>query len=41
MEVTGRSRSRFSIQSFERACDAALEPDEHHVYLETLSKRME
>jgi hypothetical protein len=29
------------IQSFERACDAALEPEDTTVYLETLAKRME
>jgi len=29
------------IQSFERACDAALEPGDTTVYLETLAKRME
>jgi hypothetical protein len=29
------------IQSFERACDAALEPEDTTVYLERLSKRME
>jgi len=29
------------IQSFERACDAALEPEDTTVYLENLAKRME
>jgi hypothetical protein len=29
------------IQSFERACDAALEPEDTTVYLETLARRME
>jgi hypothetical protein len=29
------------IQSFERACDAALEPEDTTVYLEKLAKRME
>jgi hypothetical protein len=29
------------IQSFERACDSALEPGDTTVYLETLAKRME
>ena len=29
------------IQSFERACDAALEPEDTTVYLERLAKRME
>jgi hypothetical protein len=29
------------IQSFERACDSALEPEDTTVYLETLAKRME
>jgi hypothetical protein len=29
------------IQSFERACDTALEPEDTTVYLERLAKRME
>lgn len=29
------------IQSFERACDTALEPEDTTVYLETLARRME
>jgi hypothetical protein len=29
------------VQSFDRACDAALEPEDTTVYLETLAKRME
>jgi Domain of unknown function (DUF5753) len=40
-EVSGFDAVRGYIQSFERACDVALEPEDTTVYLETLAKRME
>lgn len=40
-EVSAPEAVRDYIQSFERACDAALEPGDTTVYLETLAKRME
>jgi Domain of unknown function (DUF5753)/Helix-turn-helix domain len=40
-EVSSPESVRGYIQSFERACDAALEPEDTTVYLETLAKRME
>jgi hypothetical protein len=40
-EVSATDVVRGYIQSFERACDAALEPEDTTVYLETLAKRME
>jgi hypothetical protein len=40
-EVSAPDRVHGYIQSFERACDAALEPEDTAVYLETLAKRME
>ena len=40
-EVGGFDAVRGYIQSFERACDVALEPEDTTVYLETLAKRME
>ncbi len=40
-EVSGFDAVRGYIQSFERACDVALEPEDTTVYLETLARRME
>jgi hypothetical protein len=40
-EVSAPDAVRGYIQSFERACDAALEPGDTTVYLEKLAKRME
>jgi hypothetical protein len=40
-EVSSPESVRGYIQSFERACDAALEPEDTTVYLETLARRME
>ena len=40
-EVSAPDPVRGYIQSFERACDAALEPGDTTVYLETLARRME
>jgi len=40
-EVSGANTVHGYIQSFERACDAALEPEDTTVYLEKLAKRME
>jgi hypothetical protein len=40
-EVSAPEAVRSYIQAFERACDAALEPEDTTVYLETLAKRME
>jgi hypothetical protein len=40
-EVSSPESVKGYIQSFERACDAALEPEDTTVYLETLGKRME
>jgi hypothetical protein len=40
-EVSSADVVQGYIQSFERACDAALEPEDTTVYLETLAKRME
>ena len=40
-EVSAGEAVHGYIQSFERACDAALEPEDTTVYLETLAKRME
>jgi len=40
-EVSAPNAVRSYIQAFERACDAALEPGDTTVYLETLDKRME
>jgi Domain of unknown function (DUF5753) len=40
-EVSAPDPVRGYIQSFERSCDAALEPGDTTVYLETLAKRME
>jgi hypothetical protein len=40
-EVSAPDAVRGYIQSFERACDAALEPEDTTVYLEKLAKRME
>jgi hypothetical protein len=40
-EMSGPEAVRGYVQSFERACDAALEPEDTTVYLETLAKRME
>jgi Domain of unknown function (DUF5753)/Helix-turn-helix domain len=40
-EVSRPESVRGYIQSFERACDAALEPEDTTVYLEKLAKRME
>jgi hypothetical protein len=40
-EVSGPEAVDGYVQSFERACDAALEPEDTTVYLETLAKRME
>ena len=40
-EVSATEAVRGYIQSFERACDSALEPEDTTVYLETLAKRME
>ncbi len=40
-EVDAPEAVRSYIQAFERACDAALEPEDTTVYLETLAKRME
>jgi transcriptional regulator with XRE-family HTH domain len=40
-EVSAPDAVRSYIQAFERACDAALEPGDTTVYLETLAKRME
>ena len=40
-EVSGANTVHGYIQSFERACDAALEPEDTTVYLEKLPKRME
>jgi len=40
-EISAPDSVRGYIQSFERACDAALEPGDTTVYLETLAKRME
>src|SRR6202035_1085218 len=40
-EVSGPEAVYGYVQSFERACDAALEPEDTTVYLETLAKRME
>ena len=40
-EVSGPEAVQGYVQSFERACDAALEPEDTTVYLETLAKRME
>ncbi len=40
-EVSAPEACTVIIQSFERACDAALEPEDTTVYLETLAKRME
>jgi len=40
-EVSAADPVHGYIQSFERACDSALEPGDTTVYLETLAKRME
>jgi hypothetical protein len=40
-EVSAPNAVNGYIQSFERACDAALEPEDTTVYLEKLAKRME
>jgi hypothetical protein len=40
-EVSSAAAVQGYIQSFERASDAALEPEDTTVYLETLAKRME
>ena len=40
-EVSAPEAVRSYMQAFERACDAALEPGDTTVYLETLAKRME
>jgi hypothetical protein len=40
-EVSAADAVSGYIQSFERACDAALEPEDTTVYLEKLAKRME
>jgi hypothetical protein len=40
-EVSAPAAVHGYIQSFERACDAALEPEDTMVYLERLAKRME
>ncbi len=40
-EVSAPDAVNGYIQSFERACDAALEPEDTTVYLEKLAKRME
>ncbi|MGH3247347.1 MAG: helix-turn-helix domain-containing protein [Trebonia sp.] len=40
-EVSAPDAVQGYIQSFDRACDAALEPGDTTVYLETLAKRME
>ncbi len=40
-EVSALDAVRGYIQSFERACDTALEPEDTTVYLEKLAKRME
>jgi hypothetical protein len=40
-EVSSAASVQGYIQSFERACDAALEPEDTTVYLERLAKRME
>jgi len=40
-EVSATDAVHGYIQSFERACDAALEPEDTTVYLENLAKRME
>jgi Domain of unknown function (DUF5753)/Helix-turn-helix domain len=40
-EVSSADLVQGYIQSFERACDAALEPEDTTVYLERLAKRME
>jgi hypothetical protein len=40
-EVSATDAVNGYIQSFERACDAALEPEDTTVYLEKLAKRME
>ena len=40
-EVSASHAVNGYIQSFERACDAALEPGDTTVYLEKLAKRME
>jgi hypothetical protein len=40
-EVSAADAVQGYIQSFERACDSALEPGDTTVYLETLAKRME
>ncbi len=40
-EVSGGDAVHGYIQSFERACDVSLEPEDTTVYLETLAKRME
>ena len=40
-EVSATDAVNGYIQSFERACDAALEPEDTRVYLEKLAKRME
>lgn len=40
-EVGGAEAVHSYVQSFERACDAALEPEDTTVYLEKLAKRME
>ena len=40
-EVSAPDAVHGYIQSFERACDAALEPEDTTVYLEKLAKRME
>jgi len=40
-EMSAPEAVRGYIQSFERACDAALEPGDTTVYLEKLAKRME
>jgi hypothetical protein len=40
-EVSAPEAVHGYIQSFERACDTALEPEDTTVYLETLARRME
>jgi hypothetical protein len=40
-EVSAAEAVHGYIQSFERACDSALEPEDTMVYLENLAKRME
>jgi Domain of unknown function (DUF5753)/Helix-turn-helix domain len=40
-EVSGTDAVHGYIQSFERACDTALEPEDTTAYLEKLAKRME